>query len=112
MLKAFLITIILILVWFCPILLELIHLKLLYKKLNKEKRTNLSYKQFEGLVKDLANNFALNINDTYIVLAKVYSMSQQIVLKIGKNYYSVSNNSLIYLFNEKNVIEEKIKGSL
>ena len=79
-------------------------MKFNYKKLVKNKRIEVNYEEFKILYKELQKEYQLN-NFEIVYISESYDL----ILKIKKNYYTANTKSLFFLFNEDDLIYEKIK---
>ncbi|MGN1207920.1 MAG: hypothetical protein ACI4TI_00425 [Christensenellales bacterium] len=77
------------------------------KELKENGRTDLvNFKDFDHIYKSIKSSFNLD----YFKL--VYSFYGFNVIKIKKNYFKIDGNSLILIFNEDELLKEKIEEKL
>lgn len=82
-----------------------------YKKIVNNDLTNYTYKDFSRVINNINSALSLQIGNYSVVLLKETLKGVDLVIKINTDYYSITNQGLIYLFNSEEELNKKVKSA-
>lgn len=82
-----------------------------YKKLVNNDLTNYTYKDFLRVIKNINSTLSLQIGNYLVVLLKETLNGVDLVIRIDTDYYSITNQGLIYLFDAEEELNKKVKST-